>query len=211
MRPPVAGDIQVNGCDCQRYVEDNLAKNAQVIDGSKQRRGKEGKAQKNNGRRKRYTKTRCKNRSPACVTRIKKNRRLKANDRERNRMHTLNEALDGLRNVLPKFPDDTKLTKIETLRFAHNYIWALSQMLKMFEAETTNEPQDGGDVMTMDWPSKDFIQTAHDMSYFASKLTTTTTASEAPPTDLASPLSVSDSTYSTSSTETNFYEDSLSP
>nr|CAI5850767.1 unnamed protein product [Callosobruchus analis] len=59
--------------------------------------------------------------------RIKRVRRLKANDRERNRMHMLNEALERLRCVLPTFPEDTKLTKIETLRFAHNYIYALSQ------------------------------------------------------------------------------------
>lgn len=54
---------------------------------------------------------------------------MKANDRERNRMHMLNEALDKLRCVLPTFPEDTKLTKIETLRFAHNYIYALSETL----------------------------------------------------------------------------------
>lgn len=69
-------------------------------------------------------------RSPAQVMRIKKNRRMKANDRERNRMHTLNEALERLRLVLPTFPEDTKLTKIETLRFAHNYIFALEQVLQ---------------------------------------------------------------------------------
>lgn len=67
--------------------------------------------------------------SPTQILKIKKNRRLKANDRERNRMHMLNEALDRLRCVLPTFPEDTKLTKIETLRFAHNYIWALSQAI----------------------------------------------------------------------------------
>ncbi|KAM8973317.1 neurogenin-1 [Pelodytes ibericus] len=62
---------------------------------------------------------------------IKKTRRVKANDRERNRMHNLNSALDELRSILPSFPDDTKLTKIETLRFAHNYIWALSETLRL--------------------------------------------------------------------------------
>lgn len=65
--------------------------------------------------------------SPTQVMKIKRNRRLKANDRERNRMHMLNEALDKLRCVLPTFPEDTKLTKIETLRFAHSYIYALSE------------------------------------------------------------------------------------
>ncbi|KAK5853692.1 hypothetical protein PBY51_014825 [Eleginops maclovinus] len=58
-------------------------------------------------------------------------RRVKANDRERSRMHNLNSALDALRSILPALPEDAKLTKIETLRFAHNYIWALTETLRM--------------------------------------------------------------------------------
>lgn len=69
-------------------------------------------------------------RSPTQILRIKRTRRIKANDRERNRMHTLNEALERLRIALPTFPEDTKLTKIETLRFAHNYIFAMEQVLQ---------------------------------------------------------------------------------
>ncbi|XP_037935573.1 basic helix-loop-helix neural transcription factor TAP [Teleopsis dalmanni] len=69
-------------------------------------------------------------RSPSQVVRIKKFRRMKANDRERNRMHTLNDALERLRVTLPSLPEETKLTKIEILRFAHNYIFALEQVLK---------------------------------------------------------------------------------
>lgn len=84
-------------------------------------------------RRKRYNKSRQRNRSPTLVAKLKKTRRSKANDRERNRMHGLNEALDSLRKILPNFSEDNKLTKIETLRFAHNYIWALSQTLSMLE------------------------------------------------------------------------------
>ncbi|OQR71198.1 neurogenin-1-like [Tropilaelaps mercedesae] len=64
---------------------------------------------------------------------VKRTRRLRANDRERNRMHNLNDALDRLRTVLPASNDDCKLTKIETLRFAHNYIYALSETLKMLD------------------------------------------------------------------------------
>lgn len=60
-------------------------------------------------------------------------RRMKANDRERSRMHNLNSALEALRTVLPALPQDAKMTKIETLRFAHNYIWALSETLRMAE------------------------------------------------------------------------------
>lgn len=74
-------------------------------------------------------------RSEATVQVVKKNRRVKANDRERNRMHNLNDALDELRGVLPAFPDETKLTKIETLRFAHNYIWALSETIRIADLQ----------------------------------------------------------------------------
>ncbi|KAM9197072.1 neurogenin-3 [Dugong dugon] len=69
--------------------------------------------------------------SELALSRQRRSRRKKANDRERNRMHNLNSALDALRGVLPTFPDDAKLTKIETLRFAHNYIWALTQTLRL--------------------------------------------------------------------------------
>lgn len=69
-------------------------------------------------------------RSPSQVVRIKKVRRVKANDRERNRMHMLNDALERLRVTLPQLPEETKLTKIEILRFAYNYIFSLEQVLE---------------------------------------------------------------------------------
>ena len=84
-------------------------------------------------KKRRYTKSRARAKSPSLVLKLKRNRRVKANDRERNRMHSLNEALDTLRAALPCQSDDAKLTKIETLRFAHNYIFALSQTLKVCE------------------------------------------------------------------------------
>ncbi|XP_059896503.1 neurogenic differentiation factor 1 [Gadus macrocephalus] len=58
-----------------------------------------------------------------------KMRRMKANARERNRMHGLNDALEGLRRVVPCYSKTQKLSKIETLRLAKNYIWALSEVL----------------------------------------------------------------------------------
>ncbi|XP_024863423.1 neurogenin-3 [Kryptolebias marmoratus] len=61
----------------------------------------------------------------------RRRRRMKANDRERHRMHNLNSALNALRDILPALPEDAKLTKIETLRFAHNYIWALTETLRL--------------------------------------------------------------------------------
>lgn len=81
--------------------------------------------------------TSCRRKSVKCHMKTKLStcgsRRAKANDRERHRMHNLNSALDALRKVLPTFPDDAKLTKIETLRVAHNYIWALTETLRITE------------------------------------------------------------------------------
>lgn len=95
--------------------------------------GEEGRAPRNNtfsltSCRRKSVKSHLKSKLSACG-----NRRAKANDRERHRMHNLNSALDALRRVLPTFPDDAKLTKIETLRFAHNYIWALTETLRITE------------------------------------------------------------------------------
>ncbi|KAK2190771.1 hypothetical protein NP493_69g03019 [Ridgeia piscesae] len=55
-----------------------------------------------------------------------------ATQRERNRMHALNEAFDRLRNVVPKsnLSDHQKLSKIATLRLAIHYITALSGTLR---------------------------------------------------------------------------------
>lgn len=53
--------------------------------------------------------------------------RLKINGRERKRMHDLNSALDGLREVMPYAhgPSVRKLSKIATLLLAKNYILML--------------------------------------------------------------------------------------
>ncbi|XP_028825480.1 neurogenic differentiation factor 2 [Denticeps clupeoides] len=67
--------------------------------------------------------------TPARVERSKM-RRMKANARERTRMHDLNSALDNLRKVVPCYSKTQKLSKIETLRLAKNYIWALSEILR---------------------------------------------------------------------------------
>ncbi|XP_028660298.1 neurogenic differentiation factor 6-A [Erpetoichthys calabaricus] len=64
----------------------------------------------------------------ARIERVKM-RRQEANARERSRMHGLNNALDSLRKVVPCYSKTQKLSKIETLRLAKNYIWALSEIL----------------------------------------------------------------------------------
>uniref|UniRef100_A0A674PI54 Neurogenin 1 n=1 Tax=Takifugu rubripes TaxID=31033 RepID=A0A674PI54_TAKRU len=109
----VFSDIDSNSCDVFTHTDDEESRNSVCTEQSQKKR--------------RRSRARCE--TP--VHAVKKNRRLKANDRERNRMHNLNDALDALRGVLPAFPDETKLTKIETLRFAHNYIWALSETIRI--------------------------------------------------------------------------------
>ncbi|NXM97868.1 NDF4 factor, partial [Sylvia borin] len=70
-------------------------------------------------------------------------RRVKANARERTRMHGLNDALDNLRRVMPCYSKTQKLSKIETLRLARNYIWALSEVLE------TGQTPDGKNFVEM--------------------------------------------------------------
>ncbi|KRX90379.1 Neurogenin-3, partial [Trichinella pseudospiralis] len=82
-------------------------------------------------RPKRKYKPRARAKSPQSLALQRRIRRTKANNRERSRMHHLNDALDRLRNVLPVLPDDSKLTKIETLRMAHNYIMTLTHVLNL--------------------------------------------------------------------------------
>ncbi|XP_055508696.1 class E basic helix-loop-helix protein 23 [Leucoraja erinacea] len=57
--------------------------------------------------------------------------RLSINARERRRMHDLNDALDGLRSVIPyaHSPSVRKLSKIATLLLAKNYILMQAQAL----------------------------------------------------------------------------------
>jgi hypothetical protein len=66
--------------------------------------------------------------TPSRVARFRV-RRIKANGRERERMKGLNEQLEVLRETIPCFALSQKLSKIETLRLAKNYIEALSQMI----------------------------------------------------------------------------------
>lgn len=83
---------------------------------------------------------------------IKRQRRLKANDRERNRMKNLNKTLQILKSLLPfdftvgnnssgsSDKGDDKLTKIETLRMATQYIYELTKLLEISsKSETEND------------------------------------------------------------------------
>lgn len=67
-------------------------------------------------------------------------RRLLTNHRERQRMRSLNDAMDRLRNVVPHYPSKRRLSKMETLLLAQSYIMALSSLL-----QDKGSSEEGGD------------------------------------------------------------------
>lgn len=61
---------------------------------------------------------------------VKKWKRVQANCRERKRMHTVNSAFDQLRELVPTYPSNRKLSKIDTLRLACTYIQDLTSLVR---------------------------------------------------------------------------------
>lgn len=152
---PVSGHYQFScmststNCDMSDLDSDlennNVFRGAETVNTNSQTLNVKVEAEENSARviqslettpkKKRYSKSRVRNKNPALVQKMKKTRRIKANDRERTRMHNLNSALDQLRKILPNSSEENKLTKIETLRFAYNYIFALTETLKLLDRE----------------------------------------------------------------------------
>lgn len=65
-----------------------------------------------------------------CVSARERNtRRIESNEKERQRMHSLNDAFQDLREVIPHINLERKLSKIETLTLAKNYIKALTNVI----------------------------------------------------------------------------------
>lgn len=62
-------------------------------------------------------------------SRDRNTRRLESNERERIRMHSLNDAFQSLREVIPHVSLERRLSKIETLTLAKNYIIALTDVI----------------------------------------------------------------------------------
>jgi hypothetical protein len=75
---------------------------------------------------------------------LSKYRRKTANGRERHRMLEINSAFETLQEVLPNIEceQNTKITKITTLRLAMNYIAALRQMLGNDDAKDEHSTDD---------------------------------------------------------------------
>lgn len=82
-------------------------------------------------------------------------RRLESNERERMRMHSLNDAFEQLREVIPHIKMERKLSKIETLTLAKNYIMALTNVIcemrgeeKHYTFQDVSEDRDSVDTVT---------------------------------------------------------------
>ncbi|KAH0560363.1 class A basic helix-loop-helix protein 15-like [Cotesia glomerata] len=73
--------------------------------------------------------TSSKSSSRGCTPRERTLRRLESNERERMRMHSLNNAFQSLREVIPHVSKERRLSKIETLTLAKNYIVALTDVI----------------------------------------------------------------------------------
>lgn len=84
-------------------------------------------------------------------------RRLESNERERLRMHSINDAFQSLREVIPHVKKDRRLSKIETLTLAKNYIIALTKIICEMRGELDPSKDEGSggasSAATNDGPS----------------------------------------------------------
>lgn len=83
-----------------------------------------------------------KRRRAALTNRDRLLRRLESNERERNRMHSLNDAFQGLREAIPHIRRSRPLSKLETLTLATCYIKALTSAVYKYFSATNDGPAD---------------------------------------------------------------------
>ncbi|KAJ8682762.1 hypothetical protein QAD02_018554 [Eretmocerus hayati] len=92
-------------------------------------------------------------------------RRLESNERERMRMHDLNDAFQSLREVIPHVSRERRLSKIETLTLAKNYIVALTDVIckmRRDEDDAQNQKQnDNRDSCDDELQDQDMRQKDH--------------------------------------------------
>ena len=70
-------------------------------------------------------------------------RRIRANNRERRRIQAINDAMEALRKVIPNTNKKRKLTKLELLRLAQDYIRDLSEILCSNRQEYVEQFENG--------------------------------------------------------------------
>ncbi|XP_075152958.1 atonal bHLH transcription factor 8-like protein net [Haematobia irritans] len=67
-------------------------------------------------------------------------RRIEANARERSRVHTISAAYETLRQAVPSYSNNQKLSKLSVLRVACSYILTLSRMAGYDYSQDQSEP-----------------------------------------------------------------------
>ena len=77
---------------------------------------------------------------------LRTKKRLESNERERMRMHQLNDAFQGLREICPHVKNGRKLSKIETLTLARNYILSLTEMIMHLESGKNDKISNLGEI-----------------------------------------------------------------
>ncbi|XP_034050118.1 neurogenic differentiation factor 2-like [Thalassophryne amazonica] len=124
------GDEPDEPCEGSSRAESEMAGDDDEDDDDEEEEAEEEECADENGAEKPKKRGPKKRKMTAARVERSKVRRMKANARERTRMHDLNSALDNLRKVVPCYSKTQKLSKIETLRLAKNYILALGEILR---------------------------------------------------------------------------------
>ncbi|XP_076670471.1 protein dimmed [Andrena cerasifolii] len=101
----------------------------------------DGKAAQQNTKRTKRSGLKLSKLSKGVTPRERTLRRLESNERERMRMHSLNDAFQSLREVIPHVTKGRQLSKIETLTLAKNYIIALTDVICAMRGEEKNADQ----------------------------------------------------------------------
>lgn len=70
---------------------------------------------------------------------LNRSRRIVANARERNRVHTISAAFEGLRRAVPCYSHNQKLSKLAILRIACSYILALAKLADLDYSPNQNK------------------------------------------------------------------------
>lgn len=122
MKSKAKGKKQKNTVDKEAFSEESAMKKKELV---KCLRHKE----RRNGRSKESSKITAARAKHPWSSKDRHLRRLESNKRERQRMHKLNNAFQALREVIPHVRAENKLSKIETLTLAKNYIKSLTSII----------------------------------------------------------------------------------
>ncbi|CAG9864890.1 unnamed protein product [Phyllotreta striolata] len=141
-------DVEVEDMEMRKDGRDDLTESSSDEATGKKRRKHGGSA--SSGSASSGTTIR---RRKTCISARERNlRRLESNERERMRMHSLNDAFEQLREVIPHIKMERKLSKIETLTLAKNYIMALTNVICDMRGEekhytfVQDMESDGGEI-----------------------------------------------------------------